>query len=85
MGSFLKKASYLFNFYEIFGLGQDAYERRVNFAKIGFLILPFPNPKARQRLVYLHDVNHLLSGYDTSWVGEGEVSAWELASGFHRS
>ncbi len=28
-----------------------------------------------------HDVDHMLSGYDTSWTGEGELAAWELASG----
>ncbi len=29
----------------------------------------------------LHDVNHMLSGCDTSWRGELEIAAWELASG----
>ena len=63
-------------------LGREAYEDRVNYARLGFLTIPFPNPKARREIVYLHDVNHVLSGYDTSWAGEGEVAAWELASGF---
>ncbi len=31
--------------------------------------------------VPLHDVNHILSGCDTSWRGELEIAAWELASG----
>lgn len=63
-------------------LGREAYEDAVNYATIGPITFPFPNPAARRRIVYLHDVNHILSGYDTSWGGEGEVSAWELASGF---
>jgi hypothetical protein len=29
----------------------------------------------------LHDLNHLLSGYDTTWAGEFGVAGWELASG----
>ncbi len=29
----------------------------------------------------LHDVNHMLSGCDTSWRGELEIAGWELASG----
>lgn len=63
-------------------LGREAYENAVNYATIGLITFPVPNPAARRRIVYLHDVNHILSGYDTSWAGEGEVSAWELASGF---
>lgn len=65
-------------------LGREAYEDAVNYAKIGPITIPFPNPSARRRIVYLHDVNHILSGYDTTYGGEGEVSAWELASGFPR-
>ena len=31
--------------------------------------------------LFLHDINHLLSGYDTHWVGELEIAGWELGSG----
>lgn len=50
----------------------------------GPLRFPFPNPKARREAIQLHDLTHLLTGYDTSWTGEGEIAAWELASGFPR-
>ena len=33
------------------------------------------------RAVKLHDLHHVLTGYPTSWTGEGEIGAWELASG----
>ena len=33
-------------------------------------------------MIWLHDLTHLLTGYDTSWAGEGEIAGWELASGF---
>ena len=29
----------------------------------------------------LHDLHHIATGYDTSWTGEAEIAAWELASG----
>lgn len=32
-------------------------------------------------VVVVHDVHHLLTGYDTTWTGEFEVAAWELGSG----
>ena len=52
--------------------------------QIGPLKFPFPNLKQRREAVYLHDLTHLLTGYDTTWTGEGEIAAWELASGFPR-
>jgi hypothetical protein len=49
--------------------------------KLGPVPLPFPNTPARRRVVDLHDVHHLLSGFHTDNPGEGEISAWELGSG----
>jgi hypothetical protein len=34
-----------------------------------------------KRVLILHDLHHLLTGYDTTWTGELEVAAWELGSG----
>jgi len=80
----IKVGEALKKFYEVEHLGRDAYEQNLNYARFGFLKIPFPNPKQRREIVYLHDINHVLSGYDTSWIGEGEVAGWELASGFPR-
>ena len=41
----------------------------------------FPNFAARVRAVRCHDIHHLVTGYPTTWVGEAEISTWELASG----
>jgi hypothetical protein len=49
--------------------------------KIFYLPYPIPNTRARKRAVRIHDLNHLVSGYETDRVGELEISAWELASG----
>lgn len=40
----------------------------------------FPRVGFRQGLP-AHDTHHMLNGYPTSWVGECETAAWELASG----
>ena len=40
-----------------------------------------PNTQARIRAAKLHDLHHIATDYETSWIGEAEVSAWELASG----
>jgi len=34
------------------------------------------NTAPRRRAVPVHDLHHVLTGYDTSNTGEGEISAW---------
>jgi hypothetical protein len=40
-----------------------------------------PNWPARRRVVPLHDLHHVVTGYGTDLVGEAETSAWELRCG----
>ncbi len=47
----------------------------------GPLPLRFPNRPGRVRAVKLHDLHHVATGYDTSWTGEAEIGAWEIAAG----
>jgi hypothetical protein len=48
--------------------------------KAGPIPMVFPNTAARVRSVRVHDVHHVVTGYDTSWTGEAEIGAWEIAS-----
>jgi ubiquinone biosynthesis protein Coq4 len=64
------------------GLGDGGYHARFVVLRVaGLPVLAFPNTKQRVRSVRFHDVHHVLTGYPTSWRGEGEIAAWELASG----
>lgn len=49
--------------------------------KLGPIPFPFPNTPARIRAVKVHDLHHILTGYDTDLTGEFEISAWELGAG----
>ncbi len=50
--------------------------------RIGPLVLPLPNPPARRRAVFYHDVNHVLTGYNTVFSeGEMVIAGYELGSG----
>jgi hypothetical protein len=49
--------------------------------KAGPFGFAFPNTAARVRSVKLHDLHHVLTGYETTWSGEAEIAAWEIASG----
>jgi hypothetical protein len=40
-----------------------------------------PNTAGRKRAVRIHDLHHVLTGYQTTFRGEAEIGAWELASG----
>src|SRR5579871_6284939 len=42
---------------------------------------PIPNPPGRKRAIPLHDLHHVVTGYATTFVGEAEISAWELGAG----
>jgi hypothetical protein len=49
--------------------------------KLGQIPFPIPNAPSRVRPVRFHDLHHVLTGYDTSTIGEFEISAWEIAAG----
>jgi hypothetical protein len=64
------------------GFDERSYEERwVRIAVLGLPLVRFPNTAGRVRAVKRHDLHHVLTGYDTSWTGEGEIGAWELATG----
>jgi hypothetical protein len=67
------------------GLPEDSGMSQ-SWVKVRFLGVPlvFPNFDARRAVLVLHDVHHLLTGYDTSWRGEGQIGAYEIATGCKR-
>jgi len=44
----------------------------------------FPNWPSRVKAARLHDLHHIVAGYETDWPGEAEIAAWEIASGCAR-
>jgi hypothetical protein len=65
------------------GLPPDGGEHQAWFhVKVGALSIPVPNPPARRRAVFFHDVNHLLTGYNTTFSeGEMEIAGFEVGAG----
>ena len=64
-------------------LDDGGYSARWVKFKVGPLRFHIPNTQARVAAVRLHDLHHLVTGYDTT-VGESEIGAWEIASGCAR-
>ena len=67
-------------YFSVNKLGDGGYTDRWIKFKVGPLPLFLPNTQARIRAVRFHDVHHVLTEYSTSWAGEAEISAWEIAS-----
>lgn len=64
------------------GFDESTYtDRWVTLTLFGRPVRAFRNTRSRVRAVRFHDLHHVLTGYPTTWVGEGEIGAWELASG----
>ena len=67
-------------YFRVNKLGDGGYTDRWIRFKVGPLPLLLPNTQARVRAVRFHDIHHILTEYPTSWAGEAEISAWEIAS-----
>lgn len=78
----MKVSDALKMFYGSQKLGREAFEDDFNWANFNGIQVPYPNLPWRKKMMHLHDVNHVLTEYDTSWIGEGEIAAFELASGY---
>ncbi len=76
----------LAQFYERHGFGPTPGKRPM-FVGVytGCALVPMPNIETRRRFLKQHDLHHLATGYSVGRIGEGEVSAWELASGSMRA
>ena len=69
-------------YFELNNFGKDGgYEERWIKVKVWRVPVWLPNTQGRRRAVRLHDLHHVLTEYPTTWRGEAEISAWEVASG----
>ncbi|NVB82878.1 MAG: hypothetical protein HOV81_31160 [Kofleriaceae bacterium] len=69
-------------YYEVNGFGADGGDSLEWVPlKLWKLTVKIPNTDGRRKAVRIHDLHHVLTGYDTTLAGEAEIGAWELASG----
>ncbi len=67
------------------GLGEDGgYGDAWVVLRLWRIPLAFPNTEGRRRAVRFHDLHHVLTEYPTTWRGEFEIAAWEVAGGIRR-
>ena len=63
------------------GFDESSYVSRFVRLQVGPVPFFVPNTAARVRAVRFHDLHHVVTGYETTWTGEAEIGAWEVASG----
>ena len=69
-------------FFDANGMPADGgYAARRWAIKLGWLEIPVPNFRWRRRAVPIHDLHHIVTGYECSPIGEMEIAAWECAAG----
>lgn len=47
--------------------------------------LVLPNFAWRKRMLYVHDMEHILNEQDTTWAGEIFIASWEIATGYYKN
>lgn len=68
-------------YFEINNFKNGGYDDRWVKIRVGPLPIAFPNTRARLRVVKYHDLHHVLTEYSTTWKGEAQIGAWEVATG----
>lgn len=70
------------HYYEVNGFGADGGDS-LDWVPLDIfgMTIKIPNTEGRRRAVRIHDLHHIVTGYQTNLVGESEIAAWELASG----
>ena len=68
-------------YFEINNFAGGGYEEGWVKMKAGPVPIWFPNTVARVKAVKFHDIHHVLTEYPTTWAGEAEIGAWEVATG----
>jgi hypothetical protein len=68
--------------FEHYGIAADGgYNDAWVHMKAGPIPIAIPNTASRVRAVKLHDLHHVATEYPTTWRGEAQIGAWELAGG----
>jgi hypothetical protein len=65
------------------GFTAEAYRAPTFQIDLFGLTWTLPNPQTRQRVIPIHDIHHVITGYGTDLAGEAEQSAWELRGGIN--
>lgn len=74
-------AQSLSQFYKTNNFKPDGGENDTFFSlKFSLFSIKLPNFSFRKKVIYVHDIQHILYEKDTSWKGEAFIAGWEIGS-----
>lgn len=74
---------HLNEFYIRYNIPENGGENDKTFeVPLPFFKLILPNFSWRKKMLYIHDLEHILNRQNTSWRGEIFIASWEIATGF---
>lgn len=72
----------LHQFYIQNNLAKDGGEKDAYFfLTFRLFSLKLPNADFRKKVIYMHDIQHILYDKDVTWKGEAFIAGWEIATG----
>ncbi len=78
----LQVQDHLRTFYLLNGLPPDGgISQSTSVITFKYFSVRLPNPEFRKRIIYLHDLQHILLNKNTTWKGEAYVSGYEISTG----
>lgn len=68
-------------FYKENNFKEDGGESEAFFElKFRYFTLKLPNTQHRKKVIYIHDIQHVLYNCDTTWKGEAFIAGWEIGT-----
>jgi len=82
----MKLSEHLDDFYKQYNIPAEGGVNDKTFeVPLPLLTLTLPNFPWRKRMLYIHDLEHILNQQDTSWNGEIFIASWEISTGYYRN
>jgi hypothetical protein len=74
------------NFYQTYNIPEEGgIDDKTFEVPLPFFTLVLPNFSWRKRMLYVHDLEHILNNQDTTWQGEIFIASWEISTGFFKN
>ncbi|MFA6582239.1 MAG: hypothetical protein WCS79_10580 [Paludibacter sp.] len=79
-------SDHLDEFYEQYNIPPNGgVNDKVFEVPLPFFKLKLPNLSWRRKMLYIHDLEHILNQQDVSWKGEMFIASWEISTGFWKN
>lgn len=70
----------LSQFFATYHFADGGYHLKWFKIKVGLVYIPLPNIPSRVAVAKIHDIHHVINGYEATLKGEAEIAGWEIAS-----